>query len=175
MSRLDYTRVRALAYGLTEEDAGEPRLRVREIDLAALVAFKQSWEGRHRSGYGGFDWPYLWYRYCRQEVRSFHCALWHDSTLCGLAIGSVPRGHSFLTLRYMEGRPQGHPLQGHVAQLALAAAEHYARGLALPQVRLENPAPGLEDSYRRFGFALAYREGAIRYLAKELTSFQGLE
>lgn len=93
--------------------------------------------------------------------------------LCGLAIGTVPRGHSHLTIRYMEGRPQGHPLKGHVARIVIAGAEYYASGLDLPQVRIENPAPGLERWYRELGFTLAFRQGAARYLAMDLPNDRG--
>lgn len=143
-------------------------VRVAEIDPPTLAAFKQTWAGRHWSGYGGLDWVYLWHRLARQEHRNFHCALWKDTMLCGMAIGSVPRGHSFLTIRLIEGRPQGHPLKGHVARITLAAARYYAEGLLLPQVRLENPAPALENWYRQLGFTVAYREGVVRYLAMDL-------
>jgi hypothetical protein len=68
----------------------------------------------------------------------------------------------------MEGHPNGHPLQGHVAQIVLAAAEYYAEGLSLPQVRIEDPAPGVETLYRNLGFTLAHREGVVRYLVKDL-------
>jgi hypothetical protein len=148
-------------------------LRITGIDASALNTCAATWQGCHPSGYGGFEWKYLWHRYCRQEVRSFHCALWHGSTLCGLAIGSVPRGHSHLTLRYMEGRPQGHPLRGHVARIVLAAAEHYGRALDVPQLRIENPAPGLEQRYRELGFTLAFRQGAARYLAMDIANERG--
>lgn len=139
-----------------------------DIDVHALTAWNATWHGCHASGYGGFNWTRLWHRYCRQDQRSFQCALWHESTLCGLALGTVPRGHSHLTIRFIEGRPQGHPLRGHVARIVLASAEYYAAGLELPQIRLENPAPGLVDWYRNLGFTLAFREGAVRYLAMEL-------
>lgn len=72
-------------------------------------------------------------------------------------------------MRYIEAKPQGHPLQGSIAQIVLLAAEYYARGLRLPQIRLENPAPGLEVRYRDLGFCLAYREGTIRYMAMNLS------
>lgn len=134
VSRPDYPRLRSQAYRLAENDAAAlippVHVRITEIDRPALAAFTQTWEGRHWSGYGGFEWPYLWHRHGRQD-RTFHCALWHESMLCGLAIGSVPRGHSHLTIHYIEARPQGHPLRGHVAYIALTAAEYYADGLGL--------------------------------------------
>ncbi len=172
MALPDYRGIRRQAHALAAEDASGaiPPISVRITDIGpeALTVFSVTWEGRHPSGYGGFDWVQLWHRFCRQERRSFQCALWYDSTLCGLAIGTVPRGHGFLALRYMEGRPQVHPLQGHVARIVLAAAEYYAEGLALPQVRIENPAPGVEALYRALGFTLASRKGVVRYLVKDL-------
>ena len=172
MAFLDYGAVRTLAHSLAQEDASDAippiRVRITGIDSKALTAYTTTWQGRHPSGYGGFDWSRLWHRVCRHDRRSFHCALWHGPVLCGLAIGSVPRGHGALTLRYMEGRPNGHPLQGHVARIVLAAAEYYAEGLSLPRVRIENPAPGVETLYRNLGFTLAHREGVVRYLVKDL-------
>jgi hypothetical protein len=172
VSRPDYLRIRHQAQQLAAADAAARtppvHVRITDIDDAALSAFAVTWHGGHWSGYGGFDWVHLWHRFGRQEGRSFHCALWHGSVLCGLAIGSVPRGHSHLTIRYIEGRPQVHPLRGHVARTALSAAEYYADGLGVPRIRLENPAPDLERWYRELGFTLAYREGAVRYLAMEL-------
>lgn len=172
VASVDYGALRILAHSLAEEDASgaiPPILvRVTDIDSKALSAYTTTWKGRHPTGYGGFDWVQLWHRLCRHDRRSFHCALWHQSVLCGLAIGTVPRGHSVLTLRCMEGRPNGHPLQGHVARIVLAAAEYYAAGLSVPQIRIENPAPGVEALYRGLGFTLASREGAVRYLVMDL-------
>lgn len=172
MSRTNYSEIRVHALRLAEEDAAAwapPGLvRITEIDAAALAVFTETWTGRHWSGYGGVDWVYLWHRLGRQEYRNFHCALWHGPVLCGLAIGSVQRGHSHLTIRYIEGNPQGHPLRGRVAQIVLAAGRYYADALSLPQIRLENPAPALAGWYQRLGFTLAYREGAVRYLAMDL-------
>lgn len=174
VSRPDYARIRKQALRLAEHEAAtrDPPVHVRltEIDTAVLAVWAETWEGRHWSGYGGFDWANLWHRHGRQEHRSFQCALWHESVLCGLAIGSVSRGHNYLTVRCIEARPQGHPLKGHVAQIILLAAEYYGRALALPQVRLENPAFGLEGFYQALGFSLAYREGVVRYLAMQLPS-----
>lgn len=171
MSRPDYAGIRKQALRLAEQDAAARNppvlVRVTEIDSVALATWSNTWDGRHWSGYGGFDWEKLWHRHGK-ESRSFHCALWHGSVLCGLAVGSIPRGHSFLTIRCIESRPQGHPLRGKVAWLVLSAAVLYARGLELPQVRLENPAPGLEEMYRRLGFTVAYRQGVVRYLAVDI-------
>jgi hypothetical protein len=177
LSRPDYSRIRSQAQRLAEDDAATSippiHVRITDIDADALAAFEHTWHGCHPSGYGGIDWTYVWHRYARQESRSFHCALWHGSVLCGLVIGSVSGGHSHLTIRYIEGRPQGHPLRGYIARIALAAARYYAENLSLPQLRLENPAPGLENWYREIGFTVAYRQGVIRYLAMNLKREQG--
>lgn len=143
-------------------------VRITDIDATTLKIYAATWEGRHPSGYGGFNWTRLWHRHCIRQPRSFQCAVWHGTTLCGLCIGTVPRGRSHLTIRYVEGRPQGHPVRGNLARIVLTAAEYYGRSLELPQLRIENPAPGLEGMYRQLGYALAFREGAVRYLAKDL-------
>lgn len=171
--RPDYPQIRCRAHELAAEDAAgflpSVPVRITDIDASALSACADTWKGHHPSGYGGYEWPYLWHRFCRQEYRSFHCALWHGPMLCALAIGSVPRGHSHLTMRFMESRPQGQPLKGYVARIILVGARFYALGLGLPQIRLENPAPGLDRWYRALGFDLALQQGAIRYLAMNLS------
>lgn len=174
VSRPDYAAIRMQALELAEENASAlippVDVRITDLDAVALRAYRETWTGRHPSGYGGFDWVYLWHRHCRQEVKSFRCAIWSGSMLCGMAIGTISKGHSHLTIRYVEGRPQGHPLRGHVARTALGAAEYYARALNLPQVRIENPAPALEAWYRHLGFGLAFKEGAVRYLAMSISN-----
>lgn len=170
----DYTHRRQQAFAFTEAKAAtsDPPVAVRitGIDAVALATYRATWEGLHPSGYGGFEWVQLWHRHCPQRVRSFHCALWHGSVLCGLALGTVPRSHRFLTIRCMEGQPGGHPLRGKVARIVPGTAEYYASSLAVPRVRIENPAPGLVMMYRDLGYSLALREGATRYPVLNLST-----
>lgn len=166
----DYAEVREAAYAAAESLAAsyDPPVvvRITGIDVSALRAFRLSWRGNHPSGYGGFDWVRIWHRYGHEKRRTFHCALWSGSLLCGMMIGTLPRSHAHLTIRYLEGRPGGHPIRGTVARIALMTAQEYAEVLQVPWLRLENPVAGLEPFYRRLGFTIGYNRGKVRYLAK---------
>lgn len=167
-----YAAIRRDAFRLAEADAHSSippiAVRIGEVDQAAIRTWRCTWKGIHPSGYGGFEWDRLWFRYCRSS-RSFSAGLWHDEILCGLAIGTIPAGRTRLTLRYMEAKPNPpNPLLGHVMRMVAAAAEYYSRGLALPLLEVENPAPGLVGRYRAQGFVLAYSRAGARYLGKQL-------
>jgi hypothetical protein len=56
-----------------------------------------------------------------------------------------------------------------VARITLATAAHYAIGLSVSQIRIENPAPGIVPLYRNLGYIIAFREGVVRYLALNLS------
>lgn len=168
----DYPAIREAAYAAAAAHAfaSDPPIRVRVtgIDDAALRVFQTDWRGHHPSGYGGFNWEQLWYRYCHHERRTFHCALWYGEVLCGMAVGTVPRTLAFLKMRYLEGRPGGHPLRGKVAEIALLGANRYATALGVPEIRLEDPAPGLVPMYQSLGFGSVLRERGVRYLLMQI-------
>lgn len=146
-----------------------PRARMTDITSQALAAWRLSWTGHHWTGEGGFPWDMISRRY-RQKPRAFHAAVWHSSTLCGLAAGWVSAGRENVTLHYMESAPDTfHPLRGEITYLVFTAAEFYARALGVRRLVLRNPLPGVRDRYRSFGFSLALEERGNVYYYKEIT------
>jgi hypothetical protein len=101
--------VRRAAFARTEQVAYQqiPPLYVQITDITsdARTAWRKTWEGRHPSGYGEFPWERLWFRHCRYSAEAFQMAIWSHETLCGLAIGTIPKARRRLTLRYMEAKP----------------------------------------------------------------------
>lgn len=140
-----------------------------DIDRQALHAWSATWAGVHPSGYGAFRWDRIAARYCRHP-RNFQAALWADGNLCALAVGTLRRDHSRLSLDYLARKQNApNPLAGEVTGIVTAAAVYYCAALAVPLVEVSNPAPGLEEWYRAAGFTLAYNRGSKRYLARNLS------
>jgi hypothetical protein len=78
-------------------------------------------------------------------------------------------GRHLLSLHYLEGNPsRDHPLRGHVAALALDAAESYAAALGISRVRLVNPLPGVIRLYERLGYRIVPEQGSRVYLEKRI-------
>jgi hypothetical protein len=172
MHDVPYAEVRRAAFQRTREvfEQAIPPVHVRlaEIDSEALHAWSSTWAGLHPSGYGAFQWDRIAARYCRRS-RNFHVALWADGVLCALAVGTVRRDHSRLSLDYVSRKQNApNPLAGEVIGIVTAAAIYYCAGLGIPLIEISNPAPGLEDRYRAAGFTLAYNRGPKRYLARTL-------
>lgn len=139
-----------------------------DIDRNALETWSRTWAGLHRSGYGAFPWKRLAARYCRRP-RNFQAALWSDGILCALAVGTVQRDHSRLSLDYLARKQNDpNPLAGEVTGIVTAAALYYCAALEIPLIEISNPAPGLESRYQAAGFDLAYKRGSTRYLARNL-------
>lgn len=165
--------VRRAAFARTEQVAYQqiPPLYVQITDITAdaRTTWRKTWEGRHPSGYGEFPWERLWFRHCRYSAEAFQMAIWSHETLCGLAIGTIPKARRRLTLRYMEAKPNDpNPLRGKIMGLVAIAAEYYTAGLDLPLLELQDPAPGLVTRYQAHGFTLAHSQGHTRYLVKRL-------
>lgn len=172
MQEIAYEAIRTAAFQRTREvfEQAVPPVRVRlaDIDRAALQAWSATWAGLHPSGYGAFPWGRIAAAYCRHP-RNFQVALWVDGLLCGLAVGTVQRDHSRLSLDYLARKQNTpNPLAGEVTGIVAAAALYYAAALNIPLLEISNPAPGLEARYRAAGFTLAYNRGSTRYLARTL-------
>ena len=161
----DYGIVRELAYGVAlaalpttlayhtlGQFIGAP-IRMTEIDAAALTEWSNHWHNFLR-GHGGWDWSRIatYYRIMRDD--SFEVAIWHDTTLCGLAAGMGPR-YGRVEVDLIEGSwDRHHPLKGAVRYAVMEAAKAYAVSLGLDELRLNYPAPGLLTKYEQMGFTL---------------------
>lgn len=169
-----YYTIRSIAFEETLREAGGIRLRrnvnITELDRDALQAWRSSWRGRsHWTGNGGFPWDMLSRRH-RQKPRSFHAAIWSNGELCGLAVGWLSRGHTQLTMHYLESAPDArHPLRGDIAYLAFTAAEFYGRAAGARTLLLRNPLPAMAERYARMGFRLALNRRGLVYFDRPIT------
>ncbi len=173
MPDISYAEVRQAAFQLTREafEQSIPPVHVWLDDIGrhAIQAWSRTWAGLHPSGYGAFPWGRIAADYGRQP-RNFQAALWAEDILCGLAVGTVQRDHSRLSLDYLARKQnEPNPLAGEVTGIVTSAALYYCAALEIPLLEISNPAPGLVRRYRAAGFTLAYNRGSTRYLARQLT------
>lgn len=104
----------------------------------------------------------------------FPLAIWSGGQLCGLMVGrpSKRRRSGYrhtLSLHFLEANPdRGHPPRGHVAAVALNAAEAYARALQVSRVRLVDPLPGVVRIYERLGYRTGQEGAWPLYLEKRM-------
>jgi hypothetical protein len=167
-----YSEIRHAAFRLTQEvfEQAIPPVQVwlTDVDRAAIHAWSTTWAGLHPSGYGAFEWGRIAAKYGHRP-RNFQAALWADGILCALAVGTLQRDHSRLSLDYLARKQNDpNPLAGEVTGIVTAAALYYCAALDVPLLEISNPAPGLERRYRAAGFTLAYNRGLTRYLARTL-------
>lgn len=129
-------------------------VRCEIIAGAARSAFTETWLG-HQGRPVDWDWAALSARFQNNHPKCFNAAIWHDETLCGLAIGAVNRDR-FVAVDFLEGNPDPrHPLKGQVIEITLNMAEAYRRLIGVPELRLHHVDPDLISLYEMLGFALA--------------------
>lgn len=103
-------------------------------------------------------WTFPWRRIMGQNrpyFRRFELALWEGGTLWGLAVGRSSRGPDNVTIHFLERAPGDNPFTGYFAQIALDAADRYAKLIMRQRVKLKNPALGILPKYEALGFSLA--------------------
>jgi len=129
-------------------------LRVMPIDESALSFWHAIRHFKAVHAAGGFPWDEI-FRQVRSTPRRFDVAIWDGDILCGMAVGMASKGNHFVTVKWIERfetRPDN--LAGMIAEIALTAAEHYARVLGKQHVRIKNPLPGTERLYQALRFSL---------------------
>lgn len=104
---------------------------------------------------------------------AFDLAAWQnigdEQVLVGMAAGRPSRGHTHLTVKWVE-RFLGHThLKGRFLWIALACAEEYAKLLGCRRVLIKEPL--VPQLYQKYGYS-AYRHPSVahggEYMAKEL-------
>jgi hypothetical protein len=164
-----HTRDAAVAAGICG-----PALRLADIDDWALLAWRETWTGRHPSGAGGWNWPRLVERLPHRPA-IMPLAIWHGDDLCGLALGHLSRRRTggrrlTVTVSRIERRPEPPlvPLRGQVAVLAIVAARSYGSGLGARQIRLTYPDSALLGMYQRLGFRVVWKAGLPLHCEQEI-------
>jgi hypothetical protein len=172
-----YAELRRLAYRRVERLAGEMHVpapvRLADIDLAALEAWRATWRQRHPLGYGGWNWPGIVER-IRSRPSAFRLAIWSGECLCGLAVGRCSKRRTSgtrhtVSVHFLEGNADSrHPLRGFVAPIALATAEAYGAVVGASRLRLVDPLPGVFRIYKRLGFSIARSSATRLYFEKRI-------
>lgn len=131
---------------------------LRAIDDAAIRA-AEGWE---------FPWKRI-VGQIRPLYRRFEVALWHGGNLRGLAVGRASRGPDNVTVHFLERAPSDNPFAGYFAQIALDAADNYAKLLVRQRVKLKNPVEGAIPTYQALNFSIAEPIKGNIYYARQVT------
>ena len=140
-----------------------PNLQIKAITPHALEAFTSDWN--HALRLVDWDWEDQQRRWRRRRPSYWEMAIWHKQTLCGLVIGGPSRRRSRLYVEGIEGNPEPHPLKTHIVRVALLGSERYAEAIGCKEVWIVDPAEGLLDLYKNFGYAIRLPN---KFLAKVL-------
>ncbi|WP_199634712.1 hypothetical protein JEM67_17930 [Serratia sp. PAMC26656] len=95
-----------------------------------------------------------WWRERRNQTKRIDVSIRCRHFLCGLMLARRSRQRLCVTLRYLEGNPNAHPLKGFVMPIALIIAESFAMEYDISQVNISRPAKELIKRYQSFGYAL---------------------
>jgi hypothetical protein len=131
-------------------------VRLASVNADTLAAWEKQWPP-HQPDVpirGGWDWTSVGSSYL-QIPDAFHLAIWSDSTLCGLAVGTPTRARQSLVIDCFEGSPDSkHPLKGFILPLVLMVGDAYAAALGATRLRLRLPDKTLIPTYEALGFEL---------------------
>ena len=162
-----HARIRADAYVVARLHALRkglcgPELWFSDIDPQALAVWRETWTGVHPSGTGRWNWPALVEQLPRRAA-VLPIAIWYGNDLCGLAAGRASRhrlnrSRHTVTLTHIKRRPEPPTvgLRGHIAALAIMAAERYGEAVGARRLRLLNPDLNLLPHYEGLGFTTAW-------------------
>ncbi|MCS3838000.1 hypothetical protein HNR03_002607 [Pseudomonas sp. JAI111] len=88
-----------------------------------------------------------------KDAKGFDLAIWYAQMLCGLCYATPRRSTVCIKIILLQGHPdKTHPLRGSIAQMALLAAEFYARMLGCKEIEIQDPAPNVVSYYQELGF-----------------------
>ena len=178
-ARHRHARMRADAYEVARLDALRQglcgaELWFSDIGARALAVWKETWTGAHPSGAGKWNWPMLVEQLPRRAA-VLPIAIWYGDDLCGMALGHASRprfsrSRHTVTLTHVERRPEppGVPVRGHIASLAIMAAEAYGEAVGARRLRLLNPDRNLLSYYEGMKFETVWNAGVPVYCQKEL-------
>jgi len=141
------------------EDVFERRFRLgikmRLMDGVSDRAWRDQWEPMNdrTPPNGGWNWPNE-RRWCEKNAKRMGIALWHQDSLCALAVAVTNK--NAVNLRLVEGSPiERHPLRGDVLLAVTLLFEVYQLELGLSQMKIIAPAPALIPKYVALGYELA--------------------
>lgn len=121
-----------------------------------------------------WDWEqYIMPRHHRNSVRGIDFALLYQGRLCALAVARLSRRKRWLSLTYMEGAPDQHPLKGNVLAYVLTGLSIY-KALIVPEdqpgsigIRVLKPSEGAMQRYTAAGYNLSTTKKWLRSIVIE--------
>jgi hypothetical protein len=141
------------------------------LNRAAIREFRKTWLPLydHPRRDGQWEWENEILPRFAKDPDAFRLAIWSDSQLCGLALGTVTNNLKGVIVNFIAGSPDpNHPLRGSILSAAIAAAEEYARGLGASRLYLADPATGLLASFKSLGFKVAKGRDGTAYCVREV-------
>lgn len=137
------------------------RVDVVAIDEDILRRVKRDWE-THPDRRVQWDWERgIMEPLFRSGARWFHFALLVQGHLCALAAIRLSSKKRWLSLTYLEGAPEDHPLKGKVLPLAINALYIYRAVICDKQdlksvgIRVLSPLDGALSCYKASGYSLS--------------------
>jgi hypothetical protein len=168
-----YQGYRDAAYDLTWEQLRKKApngcdLRVMPFDNDALSFWRAIRHFNAVHPAGGFPWDQIYWQTI-STPRRFDVSVWDGEVLCGLASGMASRGDESVTLKWIERfNSAPNQMKGFVTEVAITAADHYAKIIGRRQVRLKEPNPGTEARYAAKGFTLAPKRLGVIYYQRDV-------
>jgi len=131
---------------------------IGEEALAAADTWRELYSAHKADHVPGWDWRKE-VRRIRNRPRRVEVALWHEQTVCGLALGRISDRCVIATIHLVEANPAGNPLAGMVVPFITRYLETLAASLGCKEVSIEQPAEALVEYYESIGFGKKVMKG----------------
>lgn len=144
-------------------------LRIMPIDEKALYYWNVLDHAGALLKSGGFRWDHA-FRRLQGTPRRFDVSIWDGDRLCGMCCGRASKGPSHLNIHLLERFPvvDDH-LRGFVAEIAIEAADNFAKIIGREFVRLRDPLPSAAAKvYIPMGFELDRATKEHKYLRRRV-------
>ncbi|MEB7587900.1 hypothetical protein NGC36_21780 [Serratia rubidaea] len=110
----------------------------------------RNWRLPEKRQYIDFNWN----QERRKQTKRIDVSIRCQDFLCGLMLGRRSKNRLCITLRYLEGNPNDHPLKGFVMPIALIISESFADAYGIKQINISRPDKNLINRYESYGYSL---------------------
>ncbi|WP_020409828.1 hypothetical protein [Hahella ganghwensis] len=167
---LKYANIRRAVYEETVKYAGNPSLKLTEINEHALQHHAKWPDIGREPPNGGWDWRSFMMGKYKKESARFELAIWHRDQLCGLSAGLPSGSKILLKIELIEGTTASpNPLKNNIVPLTLTCAELYGIAIGSEEVRITEPVSGLIGYYESFDYTyVAGNKRESDYLVKRI-------
>jgi hypothetical protein len=114
-----------------------------------------------------FKWDWALIQKKRSHVPArFELAIRVKGELCGVIIGRPSRGRRHLSIGYLEGAPNDHPLKKRMLDVLLDGAIEYGFATGCGNLVLWDPVEKLLPTYENAGFTTEKGKSGRRFCVK---------